>query len=378
MDELGIYTIGDLVRDHDAARRPVKASERRPGSTPYYGASGVVDWVEGFTHDGEFLLVSEDGENLRARSAPIAFLAKGKIWVNNHAHVLTGKESHDTRFLAYALAHADVSGYLTGSAQPKLSQAALKSIKLRLPSSRQRRAIAEVLGGLDDKIAANDKVASLSLSLARLKYESCVRGRLTTPMTSVLEPLLGGTPSRSDVRLWDGAVPWTSAKDVANAPHGVVIDTSEGISTDAALVKRLTPLPRGSVILTARGTVGKVARLGISAAINQSCYGFAPGVVPAGCLTFMIENVAAQARGMTHGSIFDTITMRTFNQVWVPELSPSEWESIESRIHPLLAISTYAVVECRQLRATRDELLPLLMSGKLRVRDAERVVSDAV
>jgi type I restriction enzyme S subunit len=163
-----------------------------------------------------------------------------------------------------------------------------------------------------------------------------------------------------------------SAKDVTGAAHGVITDTVEGISESAAKTKRLRPLPAGSVVLTARGTVGVVARLGIASAINQSCYGFVPDRVPGGCLTFVIEDASAQAKAMAHGSVFDTITMRTFDHVQVPALSDGEWRDVESVVAPLLAMTNQAVVESERLAATRDELLPLLMSGKVRVKDAEK------
>lgn len=90
-------------------RVPVKESDRRPGPYPYYGASGIVDYVDGYLFDGEYLLVAEDGENLRTRKTPVAFLATGKFWVNNHAHVIRGNGFADTRFLMYVLSAADIS-----------------------------------------------------------------------------------------------------------------------------------------------------------------------------------------------------------------------------------------------------------------------------
>ena len=94
--------LGDLTDNFDAVRIPMKQSDRRPGPYPYYGASGVVDHVDSYLFDGEYLLIAEDGENLRTRNTPIAFLAKGKFWVNNHAHIVRGNTHADTRFLKYA------------------------------------------------------------------------------------------------------------------------------------------------------------------------------------------------------------------------------------------------------------------------------------
>src|SRR5438270_13898521 len=95
--------LGELIENFDGIREPVKETDRRPGRYPYYGASGVVDYVDNYLLDGEYLLIAEDGENLRTRSTPVAFMARGKFWVNNHAHIVGGHRDADTRFLMYAL-----------------------------------------------------------------------------------------------------------------------------------------------------------------------------------------------------------------------------------------------------------------------------------
>src|SRR5690606_21767643 len=144
--------LADLTVNFDGKRKPVKESDRRPGPYPYYGASGVVDHVDGFLFDGDYLLIAEDGENLRTRQTPIAFMARGRFWVNNHAHIVTGNDKADTRFLMYALQNADISGYLTGAVMPKLTQGNLNRIEVSHPCITEQRAIAHILGTLDDKI----------------------------------------------------------------------------------------------------------------------------------------------------------------------------------------------------------------------------------
>jgi type I restriction enzyme S subunit len=161
--------LGELTENLDSVRVPVKESDRRTGPYPYYGASGIVDYVDSYLFDGEYLLVGEDGENLRTRTTPAAFLARGKFWVNNHAHIVRGNSEADTRFLMYALADTDISGYLTGSTMPKLTQGNMNRIPVPAPSLNQQRAIAEVLGTLDDKIelnrSMNDTLEAISWAL---------------------------------------------------------------------------------------------------------------------------------------------------------------------------------------------------------------------
>jgi type I restriction enzyme S subunit len=127
--------IGETVRNLDAFRCPVKAAERASmtGSFPYYGASGVIDFVNGYTHDEPALLVAEDGANLLSRSTPIAFQATGQYWVNNHAHVLGKSALADLTFLEVTLNLRDLREFVTGSAQPKLTQLALLSMPVPVP-----------------------------------------------------------------------------------------------------------------------------------------------------------------------------------------------------------------------------------------------------
>ena len=164
--------LGQLVDNYDSIRVPVKKSDRQPGPYPYYGASGVVDHVDGHLFDGEYLLVAEDGENLRTRKLPIAFIASGKFWVNNHAHVIRANESADTRYLMYALSEIDMSGYISGSTRPKLTKASLNQIRLSVPCIAQQRRIARVLGSLDEKIQLNRDVSRMLEETARAIFRS--------------------------------------------------------------------------------------------------------------------------------------------------------------------------------------------------------------
>ena len=163
---------GELTENYDSLRIPVKKVDRKQGPYPYYGASGVVDHVDGYIFDGEYLLISEDGENLRSRRSPIAFLGTGKFWVNNHAHIVRGSRRADTRFLLYAFSRLDVSGYLTGSTRPKLTQGSLNKISLLIPPLPEQRAIAHILGTLDDKIELNRRMNETLEAMARALFKS--------------------------------------------------------------------------------------------------------------------------------------------------------------------------------------------------------------
>lgn len=151
--EWPVLTFDQLTINYDKKRKPVRGPDRKPGPYPYYGASGIVDYVDGYIFDGDYLLIAEDGENLRTRQTPIAFMASGKFWVNNHAHIVTGNERANTRYLQYSLLAADISGYLTGAVMPKLTQGNLNKIELSCPPRHFQDEIVRVLGALDARIS---------------------------------------------------------------------------------------------------------------------------------------------------------------------------------------------------------------------------------
>jgi len=147
---------GDLVNNCDGRRVPIKLDERRErnGEFPYYGASGVIDFIDDYLFDGEYLLIGEDGANLVMRSTPIAFRASGKFWVNNHAHVVQPKEEVLLDYLIHCFSAMDLQRYITGSAQPKLSQEKLNCISIPLPPLLEQKWI---VGILSDRLTAIDK-----------------------------------------------------------------------------------------------------------------------------------------------------------------------------------------------------------------------------
>jgi type I restriction enzyme S subunit len=170
--EWPIHPLGELTINHDGKRRPVKESERKPGPYPYYGASGIVDHVDGYLFDGSYLLIGEDGENMRTRQTPIAFMAHGKFWVNNHAHIVTGNHLADTRFLMYSVANTDIHSYLTGAVMPKLTQGNLNKILLACPPLDVQRGIVGVLGALDDRITLLRETNATLEAIAQALFKS--------------------------------------------------------------------------------------------------------------------------------------------------------------------------------------------------------------
>ncbi|MEQ5556186.1 restriction endonuclease subunit S [Providencia rettgeri] len=183
MKESDIFPFKKLVDNQDGRRIPIKAGERKNthGTYPYYGATGVIDYVDDFIFEGERLLISEDGANLVARKYPIAFIADGKYWVNNHAHVVNAlPDLTSNLYLKKFFAWVDLSSYITGSAQPKLSQGKLNTIPVPVPPmSEQTEIVAEL-----------DKAYQLTENLKKGVGEKL--GMLTSLKASILDSAFKG------------------------------------------------------------------------------------------------------------------------------------------------------------------------------------------
>lgn len=190
-------TLSEVAENLDSKRKPVAKGGRSLGIYPYYGASGIVDYVDSFIFDGDYLLVSEDGANLVVRKTPIAFSISGKTWVNNHAHVLKFDNMINQKFVNYYLNYLDLSPYITGAAQPKLNQQNLNNIKIPYPSLEIQSRIVQILDNFD--MVCNDLNIGLpkEIELRQKQYEY-FREKL---LTFVAE----GEYTESRVEEWDNS-----------------------------------------------------------------------------------------------------------------------------------------------------------------------------
>ncbi|MFN9533708.1 MAG: restriction endonuclease subunit S, partial [Pseudanabaena sp.] len=164
-------TLGDLAENLDFMRKPVTSGLRDSGEIPYYGASGIVDYVKDYIFDGDFLLVSEDGANLIARNTPIAFSISGKSWVNNHAHILKFNTYAERKYIEYYLNSIDLTPYISGAAQPKLNQKNLNSIKIPNPSPHEKERIVGILDKFDTLTHSISEGLPREIELRQKQYE---------------------------------------------------------------------------------------------------------------------------------------------------------------------------------------------------------------
>lgn len=164
--------LGDIVDILDSKRKPVKRGSRVSGKYPYYGANGVQDYINDYLFDGEFLLVGEDGSVITDKGTPILNWANGKIWVNNHAHVLQEKADgrYILRYIKYALECKNIAKLIHG-AIPKLNQQTLKSIEIPVPSLSTQKRVVDILDRFDTLTTSLTDGIPAEIAMRREQYE---------------------------------------------------------------------------------------------------------------------------------------------------------------------------------------------------------------
>ena len=161
----------EITKNFDFKRKPLSNSYRKTfkGPYPYYGACEVIDYVEDYLFDGEYLLIGEDGANLLSKSKPLSFIVKGKFWVNNHAHIVQPEVSVDINFLNYQFNNLHINEYVTGTAQPKLNQLNLNKIPIILPPTLAEQQ--SIVREIESRLSVCDKIEQ-SISEALEKAEA--------------------------------------------------------------------------------------------------------------------------------------------------------------------------------------------------------------
>lgn len=363
-----VVNLGDVIQLEDSKRQPLSSRERdsRKGGYPYYGAQGIVDYLDDYTYEGDYILVAEDGENLRSRKQPIANAAHGRFRVNNHAHVIAATKRCNLTYLRHLLNSMDITAYVTGSTQPKLSQTSLLNMKVELPEIDKQDAIAAFLHSFDAKIATNSKLNGYLADAVDGLFEKALGQAEEKTLTDVVEILSGGTPKTKISEYWeDGEIPFFGPGD------------ANGSTYCLATAKRITQLglencnselyPVDTVFLTARGTVGKVAMAGKPMAMNQSCFAFRGLGVSQPAVYQIIKRAVRSLKAKANGATFAAINTRDLKieKILVP--SDEELTAFEEEAASLHSMMRVNEEESLKLSSLRDALLPKLIAGEIDV-----------
>ena len=360
------YRFDEVTINFDKKRIPLSSvqREKRQGTFRYYGAQGVIDHVDDYIFDGTYLLIAEDGENLKSKKQNIAQVVDGQFWVNNHAHIVQGNEQCDTRILCYLINSMDLSGYVTGSAQPKLSQANLNAVTLSLPTLAEQKRIVEYLYMLDQKIDVNrqinDNLQQQAMSLYAEMFLNSSDSNVTSGTLSDIAVItMGQSPSGSSYNE-DGV---GEVFYQGRAEFGFRFPKRRLFTTEP---KRMAEA--GDVLLSVRAPVGD-----LNIAYERCCIGRGLGAIHSktGHSSFVLYTMFALRSQLDvfngEGTVFGSINRDALNAIPIDIPPVTEIDQFEVVAHPIDELIRANYEENCRLEAIRDSLLPKLMSGEIDV-----------
>ncbi|WP_235734463.1 restriction endonuclease subunit S [Nocardioides alcanivorans] len=292
---------------------------------------------------------------------------------------------HDSRFISFALGLAEsrewIVRHAVGATMLNLNTGILGGVPLRVPGVSQQQAIAEVLSALDDKIAANKETTELLLGLADAQFVKAVAGSSPGPLTfgEVADIGGGGTPRTTVDEYWGGAVQWATPTDVTALGAPYLAGTSRTITDEGLAACSSALYPVGSILMTSRATIGAFAVAKIPTAVNQ---GFivvnAKNPAHQWWLFHEMKSRVPEFLSFANGATFLELPRGRFKGVNVRLASGDAMAEFGSVVGPLHEAAAAVVAESETLARTRDALLPLLMSGKVRVQDAGKTVEGVL
>lgn len=376
MEEWKEYNFNDITINYDKNRIPLSSKERetRKGEYRYFGAQGVIDYVDDYIFDGQYILLAEDGENLKSKKQSLVQFVSGKFWVNNHAHILTGNEKCDIKFLFYLLDSIDFTPFITGSAQPKLSQQSLSKIYLKLPPLPTQQKIAAILSSLDDKIELNNKInTNLEQQAVALfknwfvdKYEK--EGTIGDYCS-----VKSGFAFKSSWWQDEG----TKVIRIGDIEQGSLnLETCAHVANDKIEVAKDFIVQGGDLVIAMTGaTIGKFSMIPKTQEpilVNQRVGKFFLGNNPIERVPFIYctlkqEEVITEFINRGQGSAQPNISTGDILSIpcWIP--NEIEIDNFNKTIQPMFETIISNQEENRKLSVLRDSLLPKLMSGEIEV-----------
>ena len=388
---LELRKFSELTINFDKERIPLSSSEResKKGKYPYYGAQGIIDHVDEYIFDGEYLLIAEDGENLNSRSQPIANVVLGKFWVNNHAHIVKTNSKCEIHYLCYLLNNINISGYITGSAQPKLNQYNLNNMVLEIQDYETQYKISIILKRINDKIKLNEKInKNLEEQLLRIFDSWFLKFELSNEFSDSKLGLipkgwkidyLGSKKScsiiKSGIDEFDNSKIYIATADVDNS----IITSNDTLITMDDKPSRANMQPISNSIWFAKMIDSKKLIM-----VDEYCndllnnYIFSTGFCGLKCVdkyfyylwTFLLTDVFdVMKNNFCTGTTMQAINNKDTKLIEFVLPDDKTITQFNSIAKPMFKKIYYNNLEIKKLQRLRDTLLPKLMSGEIDVSE---------
>ena len=269
--------LGDICEVLDSKRIPISEEKRIKGEYPYYGANGIQGYINDYIFDEELVLLAEDGGNFASKTKPIAYKITGKAWVNNHAHVLKAKdEVISTDFLLYSLMFYDVTKLITGTTRKKLTKTGMEKITLSIPTLIVQNKITNYLQKIEKFIFLRKNQLNFLNELNKSLFTTMFGDPLLNDkkewnffkIKDIGKIISGSTPSTNISEYWNGEYLWITPAEL-NDDSFIINSTNRKLTYLGVKTSSLIELPIGTVLLSSRAPIGKVAIVGENMFCNQ-------------------------------------------------------------------------------------------------------------
>lgn len=358
------YSFDDVVILHDKERVPLSALARkkRHGVYRYFGAQGIIDYVDNYLFDGDYVLIAEDGENLKSQKQNIANYVSGKFWVNNHAHIVSTTDICRLKYFYYLINNMNISPFITGSAQPKLSQSSMQKMTFKLPDIKTQDQILGILESIDSKIEVNLQINKNLQLQAQAIYthmiideadESWHQGLLSDVATITM-----GQSPKGDTY---NEVGTGSVFFQGRAEFGFRFPTRRLYTIDPKRMAKAS-----DVLMSVRAPVGD-----LNVAYEDCCIGRGLAAIRSqdNHQSFVLYTMLALRDQLDifngEGTVFGSINRESLNNMPIIIPPCKIIDNFESIVSPMDAAIRNNYEESCHLQAIRDRMLPRLMSGKL-------------
>lgn len=402
--EWDVKTIEEVCEILDSKRVPLNKEQRASmkGDIPYYGANGVVDFINDYIFDEPLILMAEDGGYFdEYQTRPIAYKVKGKCWVNNHAHILRPKISESLDWIYYSLVHKNILNYISGGTRAKLNQSQLKQIPLAFPPIQEQRKIAAILTSVDNAIEKTEEIIEqtekvkkglmqqlLTRGIGHTKFKETEIGEIpeeweVKPFDEILIHVGSGiTPKGGSKVYLDKGIPFIRSQNVY--PEGLILDDIVYISSELHEQMRRSKVLEGDVLLNITGaSIGRCTFLpqGFGEAnVNQHVCILRPdkNKVITEYLTFFINSFSGQKQIQNEqsGQTREGLNYQQIRGFVLPLPSLREQQEIVKILSMVVFKYQTEKRKLMQLQTLKKGLMQVLLTGKVRVKvDEEQAVS---
>ena len=372
-----ILNFSDITIIYDKKRVPLSTMERnnRKGDFRYYGAQGVIDYVDDYIFDGKYLLIAEDGENLKSKKQNIAQIAEGKFWVNNHAHIVQCNNKCRIEYLCFLLNSMDLSGYITGSAQPKLSQTNLNHIQLKIPPIEIQDLILERILPLERKIAINTAINENLEQQAQaiLKNYMDSYDYKLVPLSTIAE-VIDCLHSKKPEQIKSGNRQLLQLENIKD--DGFLDLTYKYLISESDYQNwiRKCEIHEGDCVITNVGRIGAVAQAPrdthVAMGRNMTCIRLKQEYkLQAYFITVLLsDHMRKEIQYNTdEGTIMGSLNVKNIPKLQFPFFDSEKMISLEQVLFSLRKQFEENYLQNQLLSALRDTLLPKLMNGEINV-----------